>query len=159
VVAGVAAVVGVLVALLVPPSARPAFLGGGPTVGGVGGGRLDVPVDRVIAAQADGRPSLGSFTLRMRADGTPDQLKTMASAPLTPVPDEGRPPREITPRPGSAEALLRDRVAQAMAGLTYQQTAGEPGKERLRQAVRDSVNQALPGAPVEQVYIREYFVQ
>jgi hypothetical protein len=163
VVAGVAAVVGLLLAFLIglvlPASARPGFLGGGPGAAGGTSAPLDVPIDRVIGAAADGRPAMGSFTLRMRPDGTPGQLKTMASAPLTPVPDQGRPPREITPRAGSAEALVRERVGQAISGLTYQQTAGEAGKERLRQAVKDSVNQALPGAPVQAVYIREYFVQ
>jgi hypothetical protein len=121
---------------------------------------VDVHVDRVMTGQADGRTALGSFTLRMRSDGVPQQLRAGAGLPPTPVPDgPGRPRREVTPRAGSAEALVRDGIAQAVGGLTYQQTAGEAGKERLRQTVKESVNKVLPGAPVEQVFIREYLVQ
>lgn len=67
--------------------------------------------------------------------------------------------RQLEPRAGSAEALVRDKIGEAMSRLSYEQTAGEAGKERIRQAVKDAVNQALPGAPVERVYVREYFVQ
>jgi hypothetical protein len=160
VIAGAAAAIAVLIALLiwlfVPASARPAALGG---TGPAAGGPLDVQVDRVMAQQTDGRQAFGSFTLRMRPDGTPQQLRANASLPPTPVPDERRSQRDVPPKPGSAEALLRDRVGQALGSLSYQQTTGEEGKERLRQAVKDAVNAGLPGAPVEQVFIREYLVQ
>lgn len=123
---------------------------------------MDVPIDRVIARQADGRQSLTSVTLRMRPQASPEQLRAIAARTPTPVrdPDQPQPPvREITPPAGSAEALVRDKIGEAVSGLTYQATAGEQGKDRLRQAIRESVNSALPGAPVEQVYVREYWIQ
>ena len=155
-VAAVVVLLALLVLLLVPAEARPGFLGGGPPPGT----SIDVPVDRVIARLPDGRTALGSFTLRMRADEAPSQLRTIAARTPTPV-REDAPPPSGTPRAagGSAESLVREKVADAMASLSYQRTAGEAGKELLRQTVRDAVNESLPGAPVQQVYIREYLVQ
>ena len=155
--AGVAIVVAVVVWLFVPAAAQPGFLRGA-AFGGPAA-PMDVPIDRVIAREADGRQSLTSVTLRMKPDTTPDQLRTIAARTPTPVRDDAPPPRDANPPAGSAEALVRDKIGEAVSGLTYQATAGEQGKDRLRQAIRDSVNSALPGAPVEQVYIREYWVQ
>jgi hypothetical protein len=157
---GVAIVVALVVRLIVPSRALPPALGGGATHGTASS--YDVPVERVIARQPDGREVLGSFVLRLRADATPSQLRTVAERTPTPTPDENAPPRPIrTPAvpEGSAESLVRERVGAAMSSLTYQQTSGEEGKALLRQTVRDAVNASLPGAPVEEVYIREYLVQ
>ena len=146
--------------LVVPSRVLPAaFVGAG---GRGGASSYDVPVERVLARQRDGREALGSFVLRMRADATPSQLRTVAERTPTPTPDENAPARPIrTPAvpQGSAESLVRERVGAAMSSLSYQQTAGEEGKALLKQTVRDAVNAALPGAPVEEVYIREYLVQ
>src|SRR6266545_3743093 len=49
-------------------------------------------------------------------------------------------------------------VNNAMAGLRYDEMVGDAGKDRLKSAIRDAVNAALPQAPVEQVYIRELLV-
>jgi flagellar basal body-associated protein FliL len=53
----------------------------------------------------------------------------------------------------------REAVNNAMAGLRYDEMVGDAGKDRLKSAIRDAVNAALPQAPVEQVYIRELLVQ
>jgi hypothetical protein len=119
----------------------------------------DVRVERVIAELPDGRHAMASFTLRMRAEGLPDGLLTAAS--LTPTPVE-RSAKLRTPAPRellTAESVVRERVTSAMTSLDYEDTVGVTGKDRLRATVRDAVNEALPGAPVTEVYIREYLVK
>ena len=115
--------------LVVPSRLLPAGLGG--AAGGSAGKSVDLPVERVIARLPDGREALGSFTLRMRADGTPGQLRAIAARTPTRVPADDAPLLALlTPvtQPGSADSLVRERVTSAMTGLSYQQTAGEPGK-------------------------------
>jgi hypothetical protein len=123
---------------------------------------IDVQVDRVVATTADGRDALASVTLRMREDDTPPALRVIAAHTPTPIPGEYMMPGKrlpATPRPNSADALVRDRVAAAVGRLTYEQAAGERGKKLLRETVRDAANQGLPGQPVAQVFVREYLVK
>ena len=136
---------------------------GEPTRGGVDQlGRpltVDVPVENVISKLPDGRAARGSFYLRMRQDAAPEQLIQAARTTRpSPTPEPG--PRPAGPITGtSAESRVREAVNNAMAGLRYEEIAGEAGKERLKNAVRDAVNGALPESPVEQVYLKEYIVQ
>jgi hypothetical protein len=120
---------------------------------------VDVPVENVISKLPDGRVARGGFYLRMREDAAPDQLVQLARA-TRPTPTAEPGPRSAGPITGtSAEARTREAVNNAMAGLRYEEIVGEAGKERLKNAVRDAVNGALPEAPVEQVYLKEYIVQ
>ena len=120
---------------------------------------VDVPVDNVLARLPDGRQARGSFYLRMREPDAPAQLLQLArSTRPTPTPEPGpRPPGPI--QGASAELRVREAVNNAMSGLRYDDVVGDAGKDRLKSAVRDAVNGALPDAPVEQVYIRELIVQ
>jgi hypothetical protein len=120
---------------------------------------VDVPVDNVLARLPDGRQARGSFWLRMRQQDTPGQLVQIARSDRpTPTPERGvRPPGPV--QGSSPEVRTREAVNNAMSGLSYEDMVGDVGKDRLKSAVRDAVNGALPEAPVEQVYIRELIVQ
>jgi hypothetical protein len=120
---------------------------------------VDVPVDNVLARLPDGRQARGSFWLRMRQEAAPGQLVQIARSDRpTPTPEPGaRAPAPV--RGTSAEVRTREAVNNAMAGLRYDEMVGDAGKDRLKSAIRDAVNAALPQAPVEQVYIRELLVQ
>jgi hypothetical protein len=137
----------------------------GRTAAGAARPPLDVPVERVVTRLPDGREVLGSFTVRLRDDAGAAELVAGAAATSAAVWDGDRPwlapwLDTAVPRPPTVpEALIRERVSFALASLTYQQTLGDAGKERLRGAIRDSVNEALPGSPVEAVFIREYLVK
>jgi hypothetical protein len=132
---------------------------GGATVDALGRPMVDVPVDNVLARLPDGRQARGSFWLRMRQEAAPGQLVQIARSDRpTPTPERGaRPPGPI--QGASAEVRTREAVNNAMSGLRYEELVGDAGKDRLKSAVRDAVNGALPEAPVEQVYIRELIVQ
>lgn len=122
---------------------------------------VDIAIDDVVSSLPDGREARGKFTLRMREDAIPDQLINIAR--ITPTPEmveSGS--SNITPRPqapSSPEARTRQGVNAAMSQLRYEDIVGESGKELLRQRVLGAVNEALPGAPVIRVYIREYIVK
>ena len=120
---------------------------------------VDVPVDNVLARLPDGRQARGSFWLRMRQQDAPGQLVQIARSDRpTPTPEPG--PRPAGPVQGvSAEARTREAVNNALSGLRYDEMVGDAGKDRLKSAIRDAVNAALPQAPVERVYIRELLVQ
>lgn len=120
---------------------------------------VDVPVDNVLARLPDGRQARGSFWLRMREQDAPGQLIQIARRERpTPTPERGA--RPSGPVQGaSAEVRVREAVNNAMSGLRYEEMVGDAGKDRLKSAVRDAVNGALPEAPVERVYIRELIVQ
>jgi hypothetical protein len=157
---------GAATVLLVLAAARllaPAIGLGEPARGGVDQlGRpltVDVPVENVVSKLPDGRAARGSFYLRMREDAAPDQLVQLARGTRpSPTPEPG--PRPAGPVTGtSAEARAREAVNNAMSGLRYEEIAGEAGKERLKNAVRDAVNGALADSLVEQVYLKEYIVQ
>jgi hypothetical protein len=135
---------------------------GSANAGAGGGDPLDVSIDRVIVRQVDGRRALGSFTLRLRADLASAALRDVAERTPTPQPSDkpgGKAPPTTIPRDGTIESVLRERISAALSGLNYDETAGEAGKERLRQAVRDAANRGLRVPAVDQVFVREYLVQ
>lgn len=148
-----------LLTLVVGPSLAPRVDPGGPRTAG-GEPAIDVPIDRVLSRLPDGREALGSFTLRFRESAAPARLKEVAARTPTPIPfDQLRSEMRPTPSANQSEALLRDRVGEAIGGFSYHETTGEIGKERLRRAIHEAVNQALPDSPVDQVFIREWIVQ
>ena len=122
---------------------------------------VDVAIDDVVSSLPDGRQARGKFTLRMREEAIPDGLIEVARITPTPemVPSGSSNMTPRPPAPTSPEARTRQGVNAAMSQLGYEDIAGEEGKERLRQRVLGAVNEALPGAPVERVYIREYIVK
>jgi hypothetical protein len=142
-------------AFLMQPAADRASRGPG------GAATSDVNVENVLSHLADGRDVRGSFTLRMREGAAPRSLRAVAR--LTPTPGQwlilAGVKTPVPRQPGSVELSLRDRVADALSSLTYADTAGEDGRARLRDTVRDSVNGVLPGAPVTQVFVRDFLVK
>lgn len=121
---------------------------------------VDVPVERIVTDLPDGRHALVSLTLRLREETAPAGLVAVAAYTPTPSGGSERAERVSAARqPPTAESIVREQVTMAVRGMTFDAAAPDLSKTRLKQSVRDAVNAALPGEPVEEVYLREYLVK
>lgn len=153
-------VIAVLASILGPARfTRSVIAPGGQSGESSGPPTIDVEVENLIAAMADGRQARGTYTLRLREGQSPGQLIEAAGRTPTPEtqgkPGVAKPPTNLNP----TESLVRDTVNAAMSRLSYEETKAADGKQVLKDAIRESVNKVLPGGPVVDVFVREYLVQ
>jgi|GEM_PF-661306 len=56
-------------------------------------------------------------------------------------------------------ATVRDTILAYLSGLSAQQTVGPIGKSDMKYAIKKSINDVLPSAPVERVFFTQFIVQ